>query len=312
MATGFNPVITSTATLSNQVNLELTQFVQLQYAEIASVVPLATIKFMENAQSVTFSNFDQLAIPAVPTPLIETAEIPAVAISDSTITLTPVEYGNSVKLSRKERLNSMGRSDMVAMQLVTTNMANTLDQLAHNALNSSTNVLFTNGVANTAAIAATDQLDRANLETLYLQLQANNVPFHPMAMPGTYALVVHPRAVSSLRSAAGPGTWTDIVQHGGGTDMILKNAIGVYAGFTIILSTRTDVQVGAGMGGIDIFTAHALGENALGVAMTVSPEIDVSDLAVIHDRVKSVSWYSVLQFALIRPESNYKIESAGA
>lgn len=182
---------------------------ELYFDNVADVKP--TAQSMPGA-SVQFTIVNDLAINT--TPLSETTDVSAVAMSDSVVSLTLQEYGNAVVTTAKLRGTSFLDIDPVAANVVGYNAGVSLDTLARAALDSGTNVMYGSGLGATSAQTAVttragvqavgtqgvgsqpgNTISSLDIRVARARLRSQNVP----TFNGMYVGFIHPDLVADLQ-----------------------------------------------------------------------------------------------------------------
>ena len=173
---------------------------ELYFDNVADVKP--TAQSMPGA-SVQFTIVNDLAINT--TPLSETTDVSAVALSDSVVSLTLQEYGNAVVTTAKLRGTSFLDIDPVAANVVGYNAGVSLDTLARAALDSGTNVMYGSGLGATSigqqaassrsAVGSQNTISSVDIRVARARLRSQNVP----TFNGMYVGFIHPDLVADLQ-----------------------------------------------------------------------------------------------------------------
>lgn len=301
----FTTVMTTTAEISPVVTEELVNEFIAEYVQRNTMDALVQFNRQIGAKSISFSKYGALA--AITSALTEDADVTSVAMSSSTITLTPAEYGSAVTLTKLADLQSGGREGRAVMVQVADQMARSRDKLAIAALDAGSNTKNVGDIAD-GSLAASNVLDGATLNKVYNKLARANVPFHSGR---EFILVAHDDVIHDLRDGAAAGTWMDIVKYNE-PGMALANEVGMYRGFRIIRNNHCTLDVDGGAGNVDIYNSYALGFNALGLAESMVPEIRVTGPFDKLSRFVNVGWYGVFQYKLIDTTASWKIHSASS
>jgi N4-gp56 family major capsid protein len=176
---------------------------ELYFDNVADVKP--TAQSMPGA-SVQFTIVNDLAINT--TPLSETTDVSAVAMSDSVVSLTLQEYGNAIVTTAKLRGTSFLDIDPVAANVVGYNAGVSLDTLARAALDSGTNVMYGSGsgalslgqlgaqAANSrATVGSQNTISSLDIRVARARLRSQNVP----TFNGMYVGFIHPDIVADIQ-----------------------------------------------------------------------------------------------------------------
>lgn len=264
--------------------------------------------------SVVFTKLNALAVAT--TALSETADPTPVTITDSTVTLTPVEYGNVVKTTEKFRATSFLNADLTIAREVALNMEESVDRLAANQLIAGTNVSYV-GQSSRAAITASNTLTGNHIKLGRNQLAKNNVPF-PADSTGmgnlrAYLGITHPDPSYDLQVESGQAAWSaPQIYREGGNDGVWTGELGAFGGVFMVESANPALLIAdaGATSTVDVYLTLFMGFQALGEAIAVPQGIrivgGVDDLA----RFVSVGWYGILAYGRIREEALFRVESA--
>jgi len=122
-----------------------------------SLVEIGSTNATNRGTSVTFTIASDLA--EATTALNETSDVTPVAMSDSYVTVTPLEYGNAVQLTSKLGATAFMEVNPIAANVVGWNAGISTDGIARAAAGSGTNVAYTSGTTR-AGLAKTNTLIR--------------------------------------------------------------------------------------------------------------------------------------------------------
>jgi len=252
------------------------------------------------------------------TPLSETADGDATALTLSQVPVELKEYGNYVKTTRKLRLTHYGETEEHAAWSMGQMASDTMDLLARQALDTQSGADF-NGFAgaatSVATMAADDYLTAADVRTAYAKLRSQNVP---QLEGGYYLAFVHPHVLKDLKDETGDASWTKKELYSGGSMKPILDEVGTFEGFRFVMTTNCLMQEDAGAGStVDVYTSYFVGADALGFARSGDvptievgvPEIGPGDA---FRRFQVISWYALCGFGALRNEALYKIHSASS
>ena len=167
-----------------------------------SLVEIGSTNATNRGTSVTFTIASDLA--EATTALTETSDITPVAMSDSYITVTPLEYGNAVQLTSKLGATAFMEVNPIAANVVGWNAGISTDGIARTAAGSGTNVAYTSGTTRTG-LAKTNTLTGNDVRKAVANLRKNNVP----TFNGMYKGLIHPDVSYDFRGATGGTNWSD-------------------------------------------------------------------------------------------------------
>lgn len=253
---------------------------------------LAQYRTSLGAKSIEMTKYARLA--KATTPLSEYEDAGRVTMADSQILFTPAEYGQAVTTTKLASLQSGGKVDLAAAQIVGINAGSTTNQLAVNALNASTNVVF-NGTGTEAALAAGDVCTPQFLNRIYNRLSRANIQKFDGSM---YVAVLHDDQIHDLRNATGAGSWQDINKY---TDSMtpLMNEVGMLAGFRIISNNDIIFADQTGAGTVDAYRGLFLGANALGKAESQPLRLTLTGPFDALGRFVNLGWHWVGTYGIV-------------
>jgi N4-gp56 family major capsid protein len=167
-----------------------------------SLVEVQATNATSRGTSVTFTIASDLA--EATTALTETSDVTPVAMSDSYVTVTPLEYGNAVQLTAKLGATAFLEVNPIAANVVGWNAGISTDGIARNAAGAGTQVAYTAGTTR-AGLAKTNTLTGNDVRRAVATLRKNNVP----TFNGMYKGLIHPDVSYDFRGATGGTNWSD-------------------------------------------------------------------------------------------------------
>lgn len=271
--------------------------------------PFVTIRKQIGAKSIQFPRYTQLALAT--TPLNETEDLTSVALGDSAILLTPVEYGNVVTTTQLASLQTGGVVDLAAAQLVGQNLAATSNALASAALLASSNVITPGDVAQ-ASLASTDIISQPFLNRLYNKLarKGNGIA----TIGGSYVLFAHDDVINDLRNDVGAGSWIDVSKYSN-AQQVFANEVGMFKGFRIVRNNYLAGVDQAGAGTVDLYPIVALGFNGLGKAVSKESGMVATGPFDKLARFANLGWHGVFKYGIVEADAvwvGYVASSLGA
>ena len=245
---------------------------------------------------------------AATTALSETVDVNAVALSDSTVSITPAEYGNAVLIPIRARTDDflIGFDTDVA-NLVAWNMVDSIDTLAQTAMDGGSNVDFVNTTLE-VSIFTGDLLTADEVRQKNAELVTNNV--RPLS-GGNLASIIHPHQGYDLKGETGDGAWVAPAQYVTVTPL-MNNEIGIFGGFRFLESGRVDINANGGSGNTDVYTSFWYGQDHLGEVESIPPHIVLGPVTDKLRRFATVGWHTYLGFDTIREASQIKMLTASA
>src|ERR1044072_3657445 len=143
--------------------------------------------------AVVFNKATEMA--AATTALSEVVDVDAVAVANTQVTLTLLEYGNAVVTTAKLRATAFVEIDPVVANLIGYNAGLSQDTLAANALAAGTNVRYGGTATSRATVGSAITLTAANVRRTLADLRGANVA----TIGGNYVAFIHPDVSYDLR-----------------------------------------------------------------------------------------------------------------
>lgn len=251
--------------------------------------------------------------------LTETSDVSAVALSDSTVTVTLVEYGNAVLTSAKIRLSSYVEVDPIVANVVGYNAGVSMDEVAAQVAVGGTNVIYGSAGAtlptSRTTVQTEDSIAGKDIRQAVAKLRGlNSMPFN-----GGYVAVIHPDISYDLRGASGTSQWRDVHTYSA-PEGIMNGEVGMFEGARFIENPRTpkfvDASNGSGSTGtIDVYTTLIIGQQALAKAFAAregygpNPQVVLGPVTDKLRRFVPVGWKHFTGYSIFRQESLYRIEA---
>lgn len=282
---------------------------ELYFDMVADVVP--TRQSMPGA-AVVFTIVSDLA--AATSALTEAVDVDAVALANSNVTLTLVEYGNAIITTAKLRGTSFVELDPIVANVLGHNAGLSIDTIAANVLAGGTNVRYAGTAVSRVTVAATDTLKAANVRRALADLRGANV----MTINGLYASFIHPDVSYDLRTETGAAAWRDPHVYSQPGE-IWNGEIGAFEGFRFMESPRTPIFADAGVGGtVDVYSTLFLGREALAKAHSVTdgngplPRVVPGPVTDKLRRFAPMGWYWLGAYGRFREAALRRVESASS
>lgn len=315
---------TTTLTQATQAYERLAYFQlrsELYFDACASIRPT---RQSHPGNSVLFNIYNDLA-PAI-TPLSETVDVDAVAISDNEVTLALNEYGNAAITSARIRGYSYLIVSSDVANVVGYNAGLSFDCLARNPLVAGTNVRFGNGFAGPrASLAGTHLLKASDVRRVVADLSDANV----QRLGGYYRGFFAAAAELDLREETGAAAWRDPHTYAQ-PEQIWNGETGLFEGTAFITTPRLTAAnlavtqggaggfvdggaVGGASGNFDVFPVVVMGNQALAKTWSnaVSAPMPQIILGAVTDklgRFVPIGWYWLGGFGRFREEALRRIE----
>lgn len=270
--------------------------------------------------SVVFTKFADLA--AATSALTETSDVTPVAMSDSQVTVTLAEYGNSINTTAKLRGTSFLDVDAAAANIIGYNAGDSLDQIVRDVLAGGTNVIYGGGGSSDETsrtnIEAEDIVEANDIRKVTAALRGANVP----TFNGYYMGFIHPDVSYDLRRETGNASW-NAPHVNVDTAGIYNGEIGMFESVRFIETPRAKVFAnasdGAGSTGtIDVYCTHIMGRQSLAKAYSMVdgngayPKIVEGPVVDVLRRFNPMGWYWLGGYGRFREESLRRIESSSS
>ena len=142
---------------TGDVSSDTTAFQQLAYFALRSqpmfemVADVRSTAQSHNGSAVQFNIYNDLS--QATSALTETSDVTAVALGDSTVTVTLAEYGNAVITTAKLRGTSFLNVDADAANIIGYNMVDSIDKVVSDVANGGTNVSYGGSAGSRAALS---------------------------------------------------------------------------------------------------------------------------------------------------------------
>ena len=270
--------------------------------------------------SVKFTIFNDLS--AATTALTEDTDVTPVAMSDSQVEVTLVEYGNAVNTTAKLRGTSFLDVDAAAANIVGYNAGISIDSVIRDVLAGGTHVVYGGGGSTTPTarneIEASDIIEANDIRKVVAALRkANAVSFN-----GMYMGYIHPDVSYDLRKETGVASWRDPHVYSDPAN-IYNGEVGAFEGVRFIETPRAkifeDASNGSGSTGtIDVYCTHIMGRQALAKAHSIAdgngsvPRIVRGPVVDTLARLQPIGWYWLGGYSRFREASLRRIESASS
>lgn len=291
---------------------------QLIFDNFATVKPTAQTHVGTSVQFTTAAD-----MAAATSALSETGDVDAVAISDTTVTVTLVEYGNATISSAKLRLTAYVEYDPIVANLVGYNAGLSMDTIACNALVGGSNVIYATGGSTTptslTTVQAEDTLAGDDVRYMVAKLRTNNA----MPIGQGYIGVIHPDVSYDLRGSTGTAQWRDVHTYSAPGE-IMAGSVGMFEGASFIESSRTSLlsaDIGNGSGGagtIDGYFTLVMGQEALAKAFCSregygpNPQVVLGPVTDKLRRFVPIGWKHFVGYARFREAALYRCVSASS
>lgn len=239
--------------------------------------------------------------------LAETVDVDAVALSDSLVTITPAEHGNSILVTIKVRKNSFSLGfDAEVADIVAYNMLDSAETLAEIALSAGGTAVTVDGGAE-ASLTASDTLTMNKVREQIAKLRGAKV--RPSS-GSNYDVIMHPDVAFDLMVETTGGAWQDLKHTEAGE--LRRGLIGTFAGANFVENSRAKVNTDAGASAVDTYTTYILGAEAFGKAETIPLHIVPGPVTDRLMRFMPLGWYGYFGYKVIRSAALRRVISASS
>jgi N4-gp56 family major capsid protein len=249
------------------------------------------------------------------------------------ITGTVAQYGNAVGFS--DYVDTVAIDPLLAQttKILSENAAQTIDELVRDVLAAGTNVLYANGAANRAAIAANDDfasMDGAgstqtggsliDIRSIVLEMELNRA----RRINGYYQGITHPRVIFDIQSTT---EWKERMLYHGDSQKFASGGYGVPGdgpapvgeiyGLQLWSTDVAKVFSGAGASGIDVYTILVFGEDAFGTVhladgnlQTIYKPLGSAGTADPLDQQQTMGWKVMFGTKILQQDFMLRYECA--
>jgi N4-gp56 family major capsid protein len=242
------------------------------------------------------------------TALSEVVDVDAKALSDSTVTVTPSEYGDAVLLTiRIQTDDFLIGFDRNVANLLNYGMVNTIDRLARTAVDAAgTAVIHPNATAETDLVAADDLTVALTRQQRAKLKGASVVPWDGR----NFGVIIHPDVAYDLKSETGDGGWAGTAQRVEQGKRIWNDEIGTFANMRFIESERTKISDGGGSGTVDSYTTYFMGQEFLAKAESIPPHMVMGPVTDKLRRFQPLGWHCYLGYNQFRSAALRRVLTA--
>ncbi len=282
---------------------------ELYFDKVADVGP--TRQSMPGS-AVVFSLATEMA--AATTALNEIVDVDAVAVANTQVTLTLIEYGNAVITSAKLRATSFAEIDPMVANLVGYNAGLSQDTLAANALAAGTNVRYGGTATSRATVGSAMTLTAALVRRTLADLRGANVA----TINGDYVAFIHPDVSYDLRGETGAAAWRDPHTYSQPAE-IWNGEIGKFEGFRFVESPRAPMVADSGVSStVDVYRTMFLGRQALAKAYSTvdgngaQPRVILGPVVDKLQRFRPIGWYWLGVYGIFRQAALRAVETSSS
>ena len=303
---------------TGDVSSDTAAFQQLAYFAFRSqpvfemVADVRSTAQTHNGASVQFNIYDNMA--QATSALTETSDVTAVALGDSTVTVTLAEYGNAVITTAKLRGTSFLNVDADAANIIGYNMVDSMDKIVSDVANGGSNVLYGGDATARNELVAADVITADLARKAVAELRTASAPGFEN---GNYTGIGHPDVAYDLRSETAV---TDVIafqirQDGAG---VRNGSIGVFGGIEWIENPRAGLIADGGASTCDAYQTLVCGRQALAKAFSRAPGFGEDPSVVFGPvtdtlrRFHPVGWYHLVGYGRFREASMQRIETSSS
>lgn len=272
----------------------------------------------EPGSSVTFYQASDLAVAT--TPLTEDVDVTPVAMANTSVTVTPLEYGNATVTTARLLATSRIAIDPVAANTIGYNAGISIDTIAGNAWAAGANVSYAGNGTSRTTISGSEIFTSALVRRAYARLRAANVmPFEN----GLYVAMIHPNTAYDLKSETGEVGWRAPQVYGSSQEKIANGEIGAYEGFRFIVSPRAPEFLNASndagaAGPVDVYRSLFFGREAMakghwyGGGYGPQPVVVRADQPDLLKRHYPIGWKHAVAYAPFRADAMQAVEHSSS
>jgi hypothetical protein len=220
-----------------------------------------------DGKSMTFTIYSKLAVAT--TALTDGTDVDAVAMADTSVVVTPSEYGNAITVTKLADLQTGGKGSRAAGKLTGINVSETTNALGVAALE---------GGTNTTAAATPGTTAKADLRAAYTRLADKKIP----KINGYYVAYMNPAQVSDIKD-----DYISIAQNTN-LDLATNGVVATYEGFLVV----EDADATAGK-------VSCFGMGAIGRGASAEPELKITGPFDKLGRNLNIGWHGVLDYVLV-------------
>lgn len=253
---------------------------------------------------VVFTIQNDLALAT--TPLTETVDPDAVSRPAPTrVSVTLNEYGNAE--INTLRLEKLAFTNVIEEQSITIarNMADSIDRLVRDELDTSTNVLWYDD-DQTIDTSDPGTLSKAEMKPFAAAAALLRGASVAPRRGENYVAYVHPDVSFDLRQETNATGWLKPHTDGTDTAAVYAGEIGTMQGNVFIETPRCTVASG------DDYHSYVFGRQALAEAVAVEPHVVVGPVVDKLKRFRPVGWYGLMGWQLFRPEAMYVVKTTSS
>lgn len=266
--------------------------------------------------AVTFRLMTEMAVAT--STLSEAVDVDAVALADSTVTVTLAEYGNAVTTTALARGTAYVALDPIVANLIAYNAAKSIDDVIAAVARAGSNVIYSNGETARNQIDSGDTLTAADVSKATTLLAAASVV--PQT-DGYYTALIHPHVTYDLKRETGEQAWVVPANRNEGGQRRWNGEVGKFERATFVENASTTMyfaNAGDGAGGagnIDVYATIFFGREALAKAYSTTdgngpnPRVVIGPVVDKLRRFRPIGWYHLAGYGRFREASIQRVES---
>jgi N4-gp56 family major capsid protein len=244
--------------------------------------------------------------------LSETVDVDPVALSDSLVTVTPVERGNAVLTTLKVRTDSFAIGfDSNVANLVSYNMVDSLETVCREAYEIAGQTTWVDSLATDATVQATNTIQMNDIRSNIADLRGDSVmPF----MGNSFVVVLHPDIEYDLMVETTANAWGTFVTNApDSSGEWYAGEVGRAAGAIFASTPRALLNSNAGSSSeTDVYTTYILGDQAMAKAESIPPHIIRGPVTDTLMRFVPLGWYAYLGYGEFRNAALNRLHSASS
>lgn len=256
------------------------------------------------AKSIELPRYTRLALAT--TPLTEDEDATSQALADTKIVFTPAEYGTVVTRTMLSSLQTGGKVDLAAAQLVGINASQTMDKLAVLALDAATNSRIIGGTAE-GSVTSGQIMSTSEINAQYNRLARANVPM----INGAYVAITHDDVLHDVRTNTSTGGFVDVTKYAT-PDASLRNEVGMFGGFRWVRNNQATFADQSGAGLVDIYSSYFLGFNSLGKATNAPLTMRFTGPFDKLGRFVNIGWHTSTQYKVVEQDAVQVLKTASS
>lgn len=261
-------------------------------------------------KKIEFRRYEQL--PKALTPLTEGVTPEGQDLSVATLEAEVKQYGGFVRLSDVLILTAIDNNIVEATDLIGSQAGLTLDTISREIMNAGTNVVYGDGTVKSRNAITADM--KLNFRIVKIAVRALEVQ-HAKKFDGYYAGIIHYDTKFDLTEDE---RFIEVVKYKN-PERIYKNEIGEIAGVRFVSTSEAKKFVGAGAGGIDVYSTLIIGKNAYattkvegGGLKTIIKQLGSAGTEDPLDQRATVGWKALKVTEILSEQYMVRIETASS